>query len=203
MSNRRATVERVTSESSVFVEIDLDGTGTSSISTGVGFYDHMLTALSRHSLIDMTITTTGDVHIDGHHSVEDTAIALGQAIREALGDKKGIRRFGDAIVPLDEAVAQCVVDVAGRPYVVCSGEPAGYEYVRIAGSGVPYVGSMTRHVVESLAMNAGLCVHLTLIAGRDPHHIAEAQYKALARALRAAVEPDPRVTGVPSTKGAL
>jgi imidazoleglycerol-phosphate dehydratase len=203
MSNRRATVERVTSESSVFVEIDLDGTGTSSISTGVGFYDHMLTALSRHSLIDMTITTTGDVHIDGHHSVEDTAIALGQAIREALGDKTGIRRFGDAIVPLDEAVAQCVVDVAGRPYVVCSGEPAGYEYVRIAGSGVPYVGSMTRHVVESLAMNAGLCVHLTLIAGRDPHHIAEAQYKALARALRAAVEPDPRVTGVPSTKGAL
>lgn len=203
MSNRRAKVERVTSESNVSVEIDLDGTGTSSISTGVGFYDHMLTALSRHSLIDMTITTTGDVHIDGHHSVEDTAIALGQAIREALGDKLGIRRFGDALVPLDEALAQCVVDVAGRPYVVCSGEPAGYEYVRIAGSGVPYAGSMTRHVVESLATNAGLCVHLTLIAGRDPHHIAEAQYKALARALRAAIEPDPRVTGVPSTKGAL
>jgi imidazoleglycerol-phosphate dehydratase len=203
MSNRRATVERVTSESNVSVEIDLDGTGTSSISTGVGFYDHMLTALSRHSLIDMTITTTGDVHIDGHHSVEDTAIALGQAIGQALGDKAGIRRFGDAIVPLDEAVAQCVVDVAGRPYVVCSGEPAGYEYVRIAGSGVPYAGSMTRHVVESLAMNAGLCVHLTLLAGRDPHHIAEAQYKALARALRAAIEPDPRVIGVPSTKGAL
>ena len=203
MSNRRAKVERVTSESNVSVEIDLDGTGTSSISTGVGFYDHMLTALSRHSLIDMTITTTGDVHIDGHHSVEDTAIALGQAIGQALGDKRGIRRFGDAIVPLDEAVAQCVVDVAGRPYVVCSGEPAGYEYVRISGSGVPYAGSMTRHVVESLAMNAGLCVHLTLLSGRDPHHIAEAQYKALARALRAAVEPDPRVTGVPSTKGAL
>ena len=203
MSNRRAKVERVTSESTVSVEIDLDGTGASSISTGVGFYDHMLTALSRHSLIDMTITTTGDVHIDGHHSVEDTAIALGQAIREALGDKRGIRRFGDAIVPLDEAVAQCVVDVAGRPYVVCSGEPVGYEYVRISGSGVPYAGSMTRHVVESLAMNAGLCVHLTLLSGRDPHHIAEAQYKALARALRAAIEPDPRVTGVPSTKGAL
>jgi imidazoleglycerol-phosphate dehydratase len=203
MSNRRAKVERVTSESNVSVEIDLDGTGTSSISTGVGFYDHMLTALSRHSLIDMTITTTGDLHIDGHHSVEDTAIALGQAIGQALGDKRGIRRFGDAIVPLDEAVAQCVVDVAGRPYVVCSGEPAGYEYVRISGSGVPYAGSMTRHVVESLAMNAGLCVHLTLLSGRDPHHIAEAQYKALARALRAAVEPDPRVTGVPSTKGAL
>jgi imidazoleglycerol-phosphate dehydratase len=201
--SRRAKVERVTSESSVSVEVDLDGTGASSISTGVGFYDHMLTALSRHSLIDMTITTTGDVHIDGHHSVEDTAIALGQAIREALGDKAGIRRFGDAVVPLDEALASCVVDVAGRPYVVCTGEPAGYEYVRISGSGVPYAGSMTRHVVESLAINAGLCVHLTLISGRDPHHIAEAQYKALARALRAAVEPDPRVTGIPSTKGAL
>lgn len=203
MNNRRAKVERVTSESSVSVEIDLDGTGASSISTGVGFYDHMLTALARHSLIDMTITTTGDVHIDGHHSVEDTAIALGQAIKQALGDKAGIRRFGDAVVPLDEALASCVVDVAGRPYVVCTGEPAGYEYVRISGSGVPYAGSMTRHVVESLAMNAGLCVHLTLISGRDPHHIAEAQYKALARALRAAVEPDPRVTGIPSTKGAL
>jgi imidazoleglycerol-phosphate dehydratase len=201
--SRRAKVERVTSESSVSVEIDLDGTGASSISTGVGFYDHMLTALARHSLIDMTIATTGDVHIDGHHSVEDTAIALGQAIKEALGDKAGIRRFGVAVVPLDEALASCVVDVAGRPYVVCTGEPAGYEYVRISGSGVPYAGSMTRHVVESLAMNAGLCVHLTLIAGRDPHHIAEAQYKALARALRAAVEPDPRVTGIPSTKGAL
>jgi imidazoleglycerol-phosphate dehydratase len=201
--SRRAKVERVTSESSVSVEIDLDGTGASSISTGVGFYDHMLTALSRHSLIDMTITTTGDVHIDGHHSVEDTAIALGQAIKEALGDKAGIRRFGDAVVPLDEALASCVVDVAGRPYVVCTGEPAGYEYVRISGTGVPYAGSMTRHVVEALAMNAGLCVHLTLISGRDPHHIAEAQYKALARALRAAVEPDPRVTGIPSTKGAL
>ena len=203
MSNRRAKVERVTSESNVSVEIDLDGTGSSSISTGVGFYDHMLTALSRHSLIDMTITTTGDVHIDGHHSVEDTAIALGQAIRSALGDKLGIRRFGDALVPLDEALAQCVVDVAGRPYVSCTGEPEGYEYALIKGSGVPYAGSMTRHVVDSLATNAGLCVHLTLLAGRDPHHIAEAQYKALARSLRAAVERDPRVTGVPSTKGAL
>ena len=201
--SRRAKVERVTSESSVSVEIDLDGTGASTISTGVGFYDHMLTALSRHSLIDMTITTTGDVHIDGHHSVEDTAIALGQAIKEALGDKKGIRRFGDAVVPLDEALAQCVVDVAGRPYVVCTGEPAGYEYVRISGSGVPYAGSMTRHVVESLAMNAGLCVHLTLISGRDPHHIVEAEFKALARALRQAVEIDPRQQGIPSTKGAL
>ena len=200
---RTARVERTTSESTVVVEIDLDGSGESEISTGVGFYDHMLTALSRHSLIDMRIATTGDLHIDGHHSVEDTAIALGQAIRQALGDKSGIRRFGNATVPLDEALATSVVDVAGRPYVVCQGEPDAQVYARIGGSRVPYAGSMTYHVVEALALNAGLCVHLTLLSGRDPHHICEAQYKALARALRAAVEPDPRVTGVPSTKGAL
>ncbi len=201
--SRTAVVDRVTSESSVHVAIDLDGTGESSISTGVGFFDHMLTALARHSGIDMTIATTGDVHIDGHHSVEDTAIALGQAIGRALGDKRGITRFGDAMVPLDEALAQCVVDVAGRPYAVCTGEPDAQVYASIGGSGVPYAGSMTRHVVESLAMNAGLCVHLRLLAGRDPHHICEAQYKALARALRAAVALDPRVAGVPSTKGTL
>ena len=201
--HRRARVERTTSESHVVVEVDLDGTGESSVATGVGFYDHMLTALSRHSLIDLRIATAGDVEIDGHHSVEDTAIALGQALRQALGDKRGIARFGEATIPLDEALAHCVVDVAGRGYVVCTGEPAGYENVAIRGSGVPYMGSMTRHVVESLALNAGICVHLRLLAGRDPHHIAEAQYKALARALRRAVEPDPRVSGVPSTKGAL
>ena len=201
---RTARVERSTSESTVVVEIDLDGTGESDISTGVGFYDHMLTALSRHSLIDMRIATTGDVHIDGHHSVEDTAIALGQAIKQALGDKKGIRRFGDATVPLDEALATCVVDVAGRAYVVCQGEPDGQVYARIGGSGVPYAGSMTRHVVESFALHAQICVHLRLLAGRDPHHIVEAQFKALARALRDAVALDPRIEGlVPSTKGSL
>ncbi len=202
--SRTAHIVRNTSESRVDVSIDLDGTGESTISTGVGFYDHMLTALSRHSGIDMEIRTTGDVQIDGHHSVEDTAIALGQALREALGDKAGITRFGDAMVPLDEALAQCVVDVAGRPYVVCSGEPDSQVTVRIGGSGVAYQGSMTYHVVESLASNAGLCVHLRLLAGRDPHHICEAQYKALARALRIAVAPDPRMAGrVPSTKGTL
>ena len=200
---RTAVVDRTTSESSVHVELDLDGTGASTISTGVGFYDHMLTALARHSGIDLVVATTGDVHIDGHHSVEDTAIAIGQALGQALGDKRGITRFGDAVVPLAEALAQCVVDVAGRPYVVCSGEPDAQVYALIGGSGVPYAGSMTRHVVESLALNAGLCVHLTLIAGRDPHHICEAQYKALARALRTAVSLDPRITGVPSTKGSL
>jgi imidazoleglycerol-phosphate dehydratase len=163
----------------------------------------MLTAFSRHSLIDLQVATAGDVHIDGHHSVEDTAIALGQALKLALGDKRGIGRFGQAAVPLDEALAVCVVDVAGRAYACCSGEPEGQQYAVIGGSGVPYMGSLTRHVVESLAHNAGLCVHLDLVSGRDPHHIAEAQYKALARALRQAVEPDPRVRGVPSTKGVL
>ena len=202
-AHRTATVHRVTSESDVRVSLDLDGAGRSTISTGVGFYDHMLTALSKHSGIDLEVETTGDVHIDGHHSVEDTAIAIGQALAQALGDKVGITRYGDAMVPLDEALAQCVVDVAGRPYVVCSGEPDGQVYALIGGSGVPYAGSMTRHVVESLAMNAGLCVHLRLLAGRDPHHIVEAQFKALARALRAAVSRDPRVQGVPSTKGSL
>jgi imidazoleglycerol-phosphate dehydratase len=200
---RTARIERQTSESKVFVELDLDGSGASTINTGVGFFDHMLQALGRHSLIDLTVETTGDVHIDGHHSVEDTAIAIGQALALALGDKSGIGRFGHAVIPLDEALASCVVDVSGRAYARCTGEPPGYEFVAIGGSGVPYMGSMTRHVVESLAQNAGLCVHLTLLAGRDPHHIAEAQYKALARALRQAVEPDPRVRGVPSTKGVL
>ncbi|MDR0487922.1 MAG: imidazoleglycerol-phosphate dehydratase HisB [Propionibacteriaceae bacterium] len=201
--SRTATVERRTSESSIKISIDLDGRGESSISTSVGFYDHMLTAFSRHSLIDMDIQAEGDIYIDGHHVVEDTAIALGQALKSALGDKAGIRRFGEATVPLDEALASCVVDISGRAYAQCTGEPDAQAYVNIAGTGVPYVGSMTRHVVESLSSNAGICVHLRVLAGRDPHHIVEAQYKALARALRSAVEPDPRVSGIPSTKGAL
>ena len=204
MAERIGRAERTTSESTITVEVNLDGTGVANVSTGVGFYDHMLTALSKHSLIDLTVDAVGDVHIDGHHVVEDTAIVLGQALAQALGSKLGIRRFGDAIVPLDEALARCVVDVAGRPYVVCTGEPDTQVYARIGGSGVPYQGSMTYHVVESLALNAGLCVHLDLVRGRDPHHIVEAQFKALARALRMAVEPDARMAGqVPSTKGAL
>ena len=201
--SRVATVSRATSESQITVTVNLDGTGQSRIATGVGFYDHMLTALSRHSLMDLDVDAQGDVEIDGHHVVEDTAIVLGQALREALGDKHGIRRYADATVPLDEALAHCVVDVAGRPYVVCSGEPEGQAYARIGGRGVTYAGSMTYHVFESLGLNAGLCIHSRLLAGRDPHHIVEAQFKALARALRDAVALDPRVTGVPSTKGAL
>ncbi|MCL1841782.1 MAG: imidazoleglycerol-phosphate dehydratase, partial [Propionibacteriaceae bacterium] len=168
MMGRTAHISRRTGETQIEVTLDLDGTGRSHIATGVGFYDHMLTALSKHSLIDLDVSATGDLEIDGHHTIEDVAIALGQALAQALGDKAGIRRFGDALVPLDEALAQCVVDVAGRGYAVVSGEPEGMAYVRIGGEGVPYAGSMTRHVVESLAANAGLCVHLRLLAGRDP-----------------------------------
>jgi len=197
---RRARVERKTSESHVVVEVDLDGTGTHDIATGVGFYDHMLTALSRHSLIDLTVRSEGDLHIDAHHTVEDTAICIGEAIKAALGDKAGIRRYGDALVPLDEALAQAVVDVSGRPYFVHSGEPESQVTVVIGGQ---YSGSLTQHVLESLAHHAGVTMHVRLLSGRDPHHIAEAQYKAVARALRQAVERDPRETGVPSTKGAL
>ncbi len=198
---RTATLERGTAESTVRLSLDLDGTGQSSISTGVGFYDHMLTALAKHSLIDLEITSAGDLPVDAHHTVEDTGIVLGQGIRAALGDKQGIRRFGDALVPLDEALAQAVVDVSGRPYCVHSGEPEGQEYVRIGE--VPYTGSLTRHVLETLALHSHLCLHVTLLAGRDPHHIVECQFKAVARALREAIAPDPRVTGVPSTKGVL
>ena len=204
-SPRTATMERQTSESKVRVQLNLDGTGRSSISTGVGFFDHMLGALAKHSLIDMDVESTGDLHIDAHHTVEDTAIVLGQTMRTALGDKQGIRRFGDAVVPLDEALAAAVVDVSGRPYCVHTGEPAGQELVLIGGGsgGVAYPGSLTRHVLETVAFHAHMCLHVTVMAGRDPHHIVECQFKALARALRQAIERDPRVEGVPSTKGAL
>jgi len=198
--NRTARIERKTSESSVVVELDLDGTGKTDISTTVPFYDHMLTALGKHSLIDLTVKATGDTHIDAHHTVEDVAIAIGEALREALGDKAGIARFGDAAVPLDEALAQAVVDVSGRPYFVHTGEPSGQEYHLIGGN---FTGSLTGHVLESIAHHAGICIHMRVLAGRDPHHIVEAQFTALARALRVAIAPDPRVKGVPSTKGAL
>jgi imidazoleglycerol-phosphate dehydratase len=160
----------------------------------------MLTALARHSLTDLTVRATGDVHIDVHHTVEDTGILLGQAILEALGDKSGISRYGDALVPLDEALAQAVIDISGRPYLVHSGEPAGFEFHLIGGH---FTGSMVRHFFEALVLNARLTVHLKLIEGRDPHHIAEAEFKAFARALRQAKAKDPLVSGIPSTKGAL
>jgi imidazoleglycerol-phosphate dehydratase len=199
-TGRTARLERITSESSVLVELDLDGTGRSEISTTVPFYDHMLTALSKHSLIDLTVQATGDTHIDAHHTVEDVAITIGDSLKQALGNKAGIRRFGEATVPLDEALAQAVVDLSGRPYLVHSGEPAGQEYHLIGGH---FTGSLTRHVFESITLHAQICLHMRVLGGRDPHHIVEAQFKAFARALRAAVEPDPRVEGIPSTKGAL
>lgn len=197
---RVARIERTTSESSVIVELNLDGTGKTDISTSVPFYDHMLTALGKHSLMDLTVKATGDTHIDAHHTVEDTAIVIGECLRIALGNKAGIARFGDAMVPLDEALAQAVVDVSGRPYCVHEGEPAGQEFHLIGGH---FTGSLTRHVLESIAHHAGIAIHMRVLAGRDPHHIVEAQFKALARALRFAVEPDARVQGIPSTKGAL
>jgi imidazoleglycerol-phosphate dehydratase len=202
--SRTARVERQTKESKVLVEVDLDGSGRTDVSTGVGFYDHMLDAFGRHALVDLTVQTEGDTHIDAHHTVEDTAIVLGQALRAALGDKQGIRRFGDATVPLDEALVQAVVDVSGRPYCVHTGEPEGQQYVVLGASDGPgYLGSLTRHVFETIAFHAHLALHVRVLAGREPHHIVETQFKAFARAFRDAVALDPRETGVPSTKGAL
>ncbi len=198
--SRSAKLSRKTSESAVELELNLDGSGFSEIDTTVPFFDHMLTALSKHSLIDLKVKASGDTNIDVHHTVEDVAIVLGQALKEALGDKAGISRYGDATVPLDEALARAVVDISGRPFLVHDGEPAGFEYHLIGGH---FTGSMVRHVFEAIAHNAGITMHVSLLAGRDAHHIAEAQFKALARALRKAVELDARVVGVPSTKGSL
>lgn len=199
-SPRTADLRRETSESSIRLSLNLDGTGRSSIDTTVPFFTHMLTAFAKHALVDLEVSAHGDTDIDVHHTVEDTGIVLGQAIASALGDKSGIARFGDAHVPLDEALARAVVDVSGRPYLVHSGEPEGFEHHLIGGH---FTGSMVRHVFEAITFHAGLSVHLTVLAGRDPHHIAEAQFKAFARAFRKAVEPDARVSGIPSTKGAL
>lgn len=200
MTKRTATVTRETSESSIELSLDLDGTGTSEIDTSVPFYDHLLTAFAKHSLTDLRIRATGDTDIDVHHTVEDVGIVLGQAIRDALGDKAGISRYGDALVPLDEALVQAVVDISGRPYLVHSGEPAGFELHLIGGH---FTGSMVRHVFEAITFNARLTTHITVVGGRDPHHIAEAEFKAFARAFRQAKALDPLVSGIPSTKGAL
>ena len=197
---RQAEVKRTTSESSIALKISLDGTGKSKIDTTVPFLDHMLTALSKHSLMDLEIKASGDTEIDIHHTAEDTGIALGEAILNALGDKSGISRFGDACVPLDEALARAVIDISGRPYLVHKGEPAGFENHLIGGH---FTGSMVRHVFEAICLNARLTAHITVLDGRDPHHIAEAEFKAFARALRRAVEIDPKISGIPSTKGAL
>ncbi len=194
--SRTATVDRVTKESSVHVALDLDGTGTVAVDTGVPFYDHMVSQLGKHGGLDLAVTTRGDLEVDSHHTVEDTSLALGQALREALGDKSGVRRYGDATVPLDEALVQAVVDLSGRPYLVHE-EPA---MVELIGS---YDTTMTKHIWESLVAEARITLHVRVISGRIAHHIVEAQFKAVARALRDAVALDPRSAGIPSTKGVL
>ncbi|MBD0860147.1 imidazoleglycerol-phosphate dehydratase HisB [Gordonia sp. zg691] len=201
---RIAKVERTTRESSIVVELNLDGTGVTDISTGIAFFDHMLTAFGQHGSFDLTVKAQGDIEVEGHHTIEDTAIVLGQALGQALGDKKGIRRFGDSWIPMDETLAQAVVDVSGRPYCVHTGEPDHMLTAVIGGyPGVPYSTVINRHVFESIALNARIALHVRVLYGRDQHHITEAEFKAVARALRAATEYDARVSGVPSTKGAL
>jgi imidazoleglycerol-phosphate dehydratase len=197
MRGRTGKVERVTSEASVLVEVVLDGSGMADIATGVGFFDHMLSSLAMHAGFDLSITSQGDLHVDPHHTVEDTAIALGEALNAALDDRVGVTRFGDALVPLDEALVQVAVDLSGRPYCVHE-EPAGL--ASVIGD---YDTTLTRHVFESLATSARICLHIRVLAGRNAHHVHEAQFKAVARALRQACAVDPRVGGVPSTKGSL
>lgn len=194
---RTATIARKTSETSIDVTVNLDGTGTYAISTGIGFFDHMLEQLSRHSLIDMDVTTVGDLHIDQHHTVEDTALAIGQCIAEALGDKRGIRRYADALSPMDETLTRVAVDISGRPYCVFKVE---FSSMRLGEMDT----EMFEHFFASLAQTAGLTLHVETLYGTNNHHIAEAAFKGLARALREAVEIDPRKAGViPSTKGVL
>ncbi|AAT89383.1 imidazoleglycerol-phosphate dehydratase [Leifsonia xyli subsp. xyli] len=200
MTNRTASLRRETSESGIELSLDLDGTGASEIHTSVPFYDHLLTAFAKHSLTDLRVRASGDTEIDVHHTVEDVGIVLGQAIRQALGDKAGLSRYGDALVPLDEALVQAVVDLSGRPYLVHAGEPSGFEFHLIGGH---FTGSMVRHVFEAISFNAAITTHVTVVGGRDPHHIAEAEFKAFARAFRQAKAYDPLVSGIPSTKGAL
>ncbi len=194
---RTARIERKTLESQVLVELGIDGTGAFDVATGVGFFDHMLSQLARHGLFDLTVRTEGDLHVDAHHTVEDTSLALGEAFATALGDKRGVRRFGHAAVPLDETLAEAAVDLSGRPYLVHA-EPAGM--TSMIGA---YDTTLTRHILESLVAQAKICVHVRVPYGRNAHHIVEAQFKALARAMREACEYDSRAPGIPSTKGVL
>lgn len=194
--SRFARVQRTTKESDVLVELEIDGTGVADVDTGVPFFDHMLAQLGKHGGLDLTVRTKGDLEIDAHHTVEDTSLAVGQALREALGDKAGIRRYGDALVPLDEALVQCAVDLSGRPYLVHQ-EP---DLVELIGS---YDTTLTKHIFESIVAEARITLHVNVLAGRNAHHIVETQFKAFSRALRTAVELDPRVVGIPSTKGSL
>jgi imidazoleglycerol-phosphate dehydratase len=199
---RIGSVDRSTKETSVKVEIDLDGTGQASIATGIGFFDHMLHQIARHGGFDLTVRTEGDLEIDAHHTMEDTALALGEAFAKALGDKAGIRRYGDAVIPMDEVLVQAAVDLSGRPYVVHE-EPMDL---------APYIGpvyptSMTRHIFESFGFSARITLHINVLRASRPgqrpdaHHVVEGQFKALARALRSAISLEGQ--GIPSTKGVL
>jgi imidazoleglycerol-phosphate dehydratase len=204
---RTALVERDTAETKVRVELDLDGTGRADITTGIGFYDHMLAQLAKHGGLNLTVRTDGDLHVDAHHTVEDTALAVGAALAEALGDKAGLRRFGDALVPLDEVLVQAAVDLSGRPYVVHD-EPSGLAPF-VGGAGPVFPTSLTRHVWESHGHAARITLHVSVVraarpgAQPDAHHVIEAQCKAVARALRSAVRVEDPGGGVPSTKGVL
>jgi len=194
---RRAEVSRQTRETSIRVRLDLDGHGEAKIATGLGFFDHMLEALARHALLDLEVEATGDLHVDGHHTVEDTGIVLGQALGQALGDRSGIRRYGHALVPLDEALVRAVVDVSGRPFLHYAVEIPRWQMLG------DYDVFLTPEFFRALVQHAGLTVHLDLMRGENPHHIVEATFKAAARALGDAVARDPRVRGIPSTKGSL
>jgi imidazoleglycerol-phosphate dehydratase len=192
---RTARVERITKESSVLVEINLDGNGNVSVDTGVPFFDHMMNQLGKHSGIDLTIKTKGDTEVDSHHTVEDTSLAFGQALREALGDKSGIRRFGDALVPIDESLTQVAIDLSGRPYLVYR-QP---EIVELIGT---FDTTLGKHIWESIVAEARIAIHIRVLEGRNAHHVFESQFKAVARALRDAIKLD-GVAGIPSTKGTL
>ncbi len=194
---RTAEVVRNTKETRIRLTLDLDGSGKAEVATGIGFFDHMLEAFARHGLMDLTVKAEGDLQVDGHHTVEDVGIVLGQAIQQALGNRAGIRRYADASVPLDEALVRAVIDVSGRPYLSYHVDIARWQMLG------DYDVFLTPEFFRALVLNAGLTVHLDLIRGDNPHHIVEAAFKAFARALETAVRLDPRVTGVPSTKGVL
>jgi imidazoleglycerol-phosphate dehydratase len=197
VSERVAEIRRTTKETDLYVRVDLDGRGEARVKTGIGFFDHMLEALARHGLLDLTVEARGDLQVDGHHTVEDTGIALGTAIARALGDRAGIRRYGDALVPLDDALVRAVVDVSGRPYLHYAIEIPKWQMLG------DYDVFLTPEFFRALVLNGGLTAHVDLVRGDNPHHIVEAAFKALARALDAATSIDPRVAGVPSTKGTL
>jgi imidazoleglycerol-phosphate dehydratase len=193
---RSATITRKTSETDLAATVTLDGTGAHRNKTGIGFFDHMLDQLSRHSLIDIDVRATGDLHIDDHHTVEDTGIALGQALTAALSDKRGIRRYGECRLPMDDAQIACALDLSARPYLVWN--------VTFPSSKIgTFDTELVREFFQALATHGGITLHIDMIHGINSHHIAESCFKAVARALRMAIEPDPRSTGIPSTKGAL